>query len=32
MPLEKRFWGALYSRVYDKYGISWSLNYRFKPD
>ncbi|WEG14382.1 VOC family protein [Pullulanibacillus sp. KACC 23026] len=26
MPLDKTFWGALYGKVTDKYGITWELN------
>jgi PhnB protein len=27
MPLEMQFWGALYGKVQDKFGIKWMVNY-----
>lgn len=27
MPLQKTFWGALYSNFTDKYGVHWMINY-----
>lgn len=32
MPLQKQFWGAIYCRVCDKFGVNWSLNYELQPD
>ncbi len=25
MPLEKQFWGSLFGRVKDKFGIKWKI-------
>ena len=32
MPLDQMFWGALYCRIIDPYGIRWQLNYNLSPD
>jgi len=29
MPLEKAFWGALFSMLTDKYGIQWMISYDY---
>ena len=29
MPLEKAFWGALFSMFTDKYGIQWMISYDY---
>lgn len=26
MPLEKQFWGALFGRIEDKFGVFWQIN------
>jgi PhnB protein len=26
MPLEKQFWGALFGRLEDKFGVTWQIN------
>lgn len=29
VPLDKTFWGAKYSKLVDKYGMQWDLNYQY---
>ncbi|GMK44081.1 VOC family protein [Paenibacillus glycanilyticus] len=31
MPLEKQFWGTLFGRVEDKFGIKWQISTEPKP-
>lgn len=28
MPVDKKFWGAVYGDLVDKYGIGWGLHYQ----
>ena len=32
MPLQKTFWGAFFGMFIDKFGISWMVNYDYKPE
>ncbi|KEO84908.1 VOC family protein [Tumebacillus flagellatus] len=32
MPLGKTFWGALYGKLTDKFGINWDLNHTLKSE
>jgi PhnB protein len=32
MPIDKTFWGALFGMLIDSFGITWMVNYDYKPE